>query len=73
MFEIQLLLPELLAYAGNIAPITAETNEERLEQLLSWMESLDECAYPAGEEPHVAFQDAQRLTLAIRAIQAQTE
>lgn len=69
MFEIYLLLPELLAFAGDRAPITAESNEERLEQLLTWMESLTESPYTPEEEPRVSFREAQQLTLAIRALQ----
>lgn len=70
MLEIDLLLPELLVFAGDLAPITAETNEERLEQLLTWMESLTESPYAPGDEPYVRFFDAQQLVLAIRAVQS---
>lgn len=70
MFEICLLLPELLAFAGDRAPITAESNEERLEQLLTWVESLSESPYTEEDAPHVSFREAQQLALAIRALQA---
>lgn len=72
MFEIQLLLPDLLEYAGNVVPITAETNEERLEQLLSWIESLDECAHPAGEAPRISFLEAKQLAASIRVMMSQS-
>lgn len=66
MFEIYLLLPELLAFAGDRAPITAESNEERLEQLLTWMESLTESPYTPEEEPRVSFREAQELAGQVR-------
>jgi len=57
----------LLCFAGDFAPVSAETNEERLEQLFSWVESLEESPWPAGEEPFVSLQNAKELVQHMRA------
>lgn len=64
---IQQLLPDLLTFAGNHAPIDAATNEERVEQLLAWIEGLAETPWEDGAEPHVGIEQAKRIAAVIRA------
>jgi len=59
-------IPELLVFAGNHATITAESNEDRIEELLSWVESLEESPWEDGIEPHVGMQQAKDLVRQIR-------
>lgn len=66
---IQQLLPDLLTFAGNLAPIDAATNEERVEQLFAWIEGLTESPWEDGVEPHVGIQDAKRMVQQIRYVQ----
>jgi len=59
-------IPDLLVFAGNHATITAESNEDRIEELLSWIESLEESPWEDGIEPHVSMQQAKDLVRQIR-------
>jgi len=59
-------IPDLLVFAGNHATITAESNEERIEELLSWVESLEESPWEDGIEPHVGMRQAKDIVRQIR-------
>ena len=64
---------DLLIFAGPHAPITAEGNEERIEQLLVWIEGLEETPWEEGEEPPVSMEQAKELVSDIRMLQAEAE
>lgn len=64
-------MSDLLTFAGPHAAITAETNEERVEQLLAWIEGLEESPWEEGQEPRVGLEQAKELVSDIRMLQAE--
>jgi len=66
--DISDLLVDLLSFAGNHAPINAESNEDRVLQLLDWVDGLTETPWGEGEETHVSFSDAKSASASIREI-----
>lgn len=65
-FFIGELIQKILVFAGDFPSITAETNEERVEQLLRWVENLQEDPWPEGEGPFITFEEAKKITFDIR-------
>lgn len=66
-YDVNEMLEKLVDFAGDFAEVTAESNDDRLEQILQWMESLEESPWPDGDGPSTSFLEAKQFAAMIRA------